>query len=408
MESSGLRDPNYQVRLHATSPGAFIKRAAQVAAKGKGVPAFFSDEAIIQSLVSQGYPVDEARNYGIVGCVEPSIPGKSFLSTDAALFNLPICLERALKKRREYHAIEDVIQAFKEQVEEGVSRLIDDLRAIEAGNKNYHPTPFSSMLVQGCLESGKDLTEGGAVYNSSGIQGVGVADVADSFSAIHDVVFKENKYSMAQVLKSLRQNFKQNEKLRAELLTAPKFGNNHPQTDAFAGMVADIFYSALNKYTNIRGGPYVSGFYSSTSHVAFGEKVGALPSGRKAGEPFAASLGAVNGKDRNGPTALLNSVASINSDLAPNGYALNLRFDISAFKDDQAKEILSALVEGFFNQGGMEVQFNFLDPGVLEDARACPGKYPELVVRVAGYCAYFDDLPDSVKAEIINRTRITI
>lgn len=407
METSGLRDPNYQVRIHEKTPEAFLKRAAQVAAKGKGVPAFFSDEAVIQSLVAHGYPIGEARNYGIVGCVEPSIPGKSFLSTDAALFNLPICLEMALKAKRNLTSIADVIDVFKIQVEDGVPRLIDDIQVIEKGNKDFHPTPFSSMMVQGCLESGKDLTQGGAVYNSSGIQGVGVADVADSLAAIDHVIFKQKKYSIETLHKAMKNNFKNTEKIHAELIKAPKFGNNHPETDAFAGIVVDIFYSALSKYTTTRGGPYVPGFYSSTSHVAFGEKVGALPSGRKAGEPFAASLGAANGRDRNGPTALLNSVASINANRSPNGYALNLRFDPHSLNGDKGQAILKALVGGFFSQGGMEMQFNVIDPKTLEDARAYPGKYPDLVVRVAGYCAYFDDLPDSVKAEIISRTQLS-
>ncbi|MCJ7772797.1 MAG: formate acetyltransferase, partial [Desulfobacterales bacterium] len=404
METSGLRDPNYQVRIHENTSEMFIRRAAQVAAKGKGVPAFFSDEAVIKSLVAHGYPVHEARDYGIVGCVEPSIPGKSFLSTDAALFNLPVCMETALKMRRDFSTIDEVIDAFKIQVEYRVSRLVDDIQVIEKGNKDFHPTPFSSMLVQGCLESGKDLTQGGAVYNSSGIQGVGVADVADSIAAIDNVIFKKKKYSMAQLQKAIRNNFKNDEKLRAELINAPKYGNNHPEPDRFAGLVANIFHSALSRYTNTRGGPYVPGFYSSTCHVAFGEKVGALPSGRKAGEPFAASLGASNGRDKKGPTALLNSVASINADLCPNGYALNLRFDPHTLAGDKGPELISGLVGGYFKQGGMEMQLNVVDQKTLEEARAYPGRYPELVVRVAGYCAYFDDLPDSVKAEIISRT----
>ncbi|MFC1884775.1 pyruvate formate lyase family protein [Thermodesulfobacteriota bacterium] len=406
METSGLREPNYQVRLHEKSPDSFIKRAAEVAAQGKGVPAFFSDEAVISSLVANGYPVDESRNYGIVGCVEPAIPGKSFFSTDAALFNLPICLEMALKKESNFSDIDGVIGAFKIQVGTMVSRLVDDLHIIEKGNRDFHPTPFSSMLVQGCLESGEDLTRGGALYNSSGIQGVGVADTADSLSAIDHVIFKKKKYSMAQLLKAMRDDFNNHDKMRAELIKAPKFGNDHHEADKYADLVAEIFYSALNKHTNARGGHYVPGFYSSTCHVAFGEKVGALPCGRKAGEPFAASLGAANGMDRNGPTALLNSVASINANLAPNGYALNLRFDPNAIAGDKGKNIISGLVGGFFEKGGMEMQLNVVDHKTLEEARAYPGKHPDLVVRVAGYCAYFDDLPDSVKAEIITRTRL--
>jgi formate C-acetyltransferase len=407
METSGLRDPNYQVRLHEKSPESFIKRAAEVASQGKGVPAFFSDEAVIGSLVANGYPIEESRNYGIVGCVEPAIPGKSFFSTDAALFNLPICLETALKKENNFSAIDEVIEAFRLQVEAMVSRLVDDIHVIEKGNRDFHPTPLSSMLVRGCLESGKDLTRGGALYNSSGIQGVGVADAADSLTAIDHVVFKKKKYSMAKLLKAMRDDFNNHEKMRAELIKAPKFGNNHPEADKYAGLVAEIFYSALNKHTNTRGGPYVPGFYSSTCHVAFGEKVGALPCGRKAGEPFAASLGAANGMDRNGATALLNSVASINVNLAPNGYAVNLRFDQNTLSGDKGRNIVSGLVGGFFKKGGMEMQLNVVDHKTLKEAREHPGRHPDLVVRVAGYCAYFDDLPDSVKAEIISRTRLS-
>jgi pyruvate-formate lyase len=152
----------------------------------------------------------------------------------------------------------------------------------------------------------------------------------------------------------------------------------------------------------------VPGFYSVTCHVAFGHRVGALPSGRRAGEPFAASLGSSNGRDRLGPTALLNSVAHVDSTLAPNGYALNLRFDPHTLGGDRGVDILAALVKGFFDSGGMEMQLNVLDPEMLEDARRNPGKYPDLVVRVSGYCAYFDDLPDAAKQEIIARTRIEV
>ncbi|MGB2798716.1 MAG: pyruvate formate lyase family protein [Dehalococcoidia bacterium] len=422
MEESGLRDPNYQARIHTGSSENYLRRVAEVARKGNGVPALFSDEAAIASLVSHDYPLEEARDYAVVGCVELALPGNSFLSTDAALFSLPLCLElalnrgRRLKGRRQVGAatldpnsftnIEQVIEAFQTQVEYMVARMIGDLQVIEKGNRDYHPTPLSSMLVDGCLESGRDVTAGGALYNSSGIQGVGVADVADSLAALDEVVFKRHKYTMAQVLKALRGNFTSAPEVYAELLKAPKYGNDHFMPDGYAGLVVRIFHSALARHRNTRGGPYVPGFYSVTCHVAFGKRVGALPSGRKAGEPFAASLGTANGRDRKGPTALLNSVAHIDSKLASNGYALNLRFDPGTVAGDRGVNILVALVKGFFDSGGMEMQFNVLDPKMLEDARRNPGKYPELVVRVSGYCAYFDDLPGAAKQEIIARTRL--
>ena len=419
MERSGLRDPNYQVRIHPGSPREFIRRAADVARQGHGVPALFNDEAAISALTRHGYTVEEARDYGVVGCVELALPGRSFLSTDAALFNLPVCLELALNQGRRlgkrsrvgaltpsldrFHSIEDVKQAFQKQVDHMVDRLVKDIQVIEKGNRDFHPTPFSSMLVEGCLESGLDLTAGGARYNSSGIQGVGVADTADSLAALDEVVFKQRKYTLEQVLSGMKDNFHNDSRLRAELLKPPKFGNNMQAPDDYAAWVVHVFHQALSRHQNTRGGPYVPGFYSSTCHVGFGRLVGALPSGREAGKPFAASLGPANGQDRLGPTAVLNSVAHVDSGLAPNGYALNLQFDPHTLEGDKGLNIVCGLAEGFFASGGMEMQLNVVATEVLADARAHPGKHPGLVVRVAGYCAYFDDLPDTVKEEIIAR-----
>ncbi len=201
MERHRMRDPNYQARVHGNSPEEYLARALDVARQGYGVPALFNDEAVVPALVAHGYPVEEARSYGIVGCVEPSIPGKSFLSTDAGLFNLPICLELALNRGRRmgrrsqapplrdgvktpdaarFGSIDEVIDAFGRQLDHVIDRMIGDFHMVEQANIDFHPTPLSSMLVEGCMESGRDLTEGGATFNSSGIQGVGLADVADS------------------------------------------------------------------------------------------------------------------------------------------------------------------------------------------------------------------------------------
>jgi len=422
MEQFGLRDPNYQARVHKNCPQPYLRRVVDVARKGKGVPALFSDEASVGALTSHGYPLEEARNYAVVGCVELALPGKSFFSTDAGLFNLAICLELALNRGRRFGKlmrlgvatpdprsftnIEQVIEAFRAQVNFMSARMIGDLQMMEKGNRDYHPTPLSSMLVEGCIESGKDVTAGGAYYNSSGIQGVGVADVADSLAALEEVVFRQKKYKMEEVLHALHTNFEGAPVLRAELQKAPKFGNDNSVPDDYANRVAAIYHDSLVKHKNIRGGNYVSGFYSVTCHVAFGKRTPALPSGRAAGEPLASSLGPSNGKDRLGPTAMLNSVARVDSRLAMNGYALNLRFDPETVAGEKGENNLMSLVKGFFSQGGMEMQLNVLDPEMMEDARRHPGKYPGLVVRVAGYCAYFDDLPDATKAEIISRTRL--
>ncbi len=422
MEHAGLRDPNYMARIHPGAPDPYVRRAVDVARKGNGVPGLFNDEPVIQSFTRHGFPLAEARDYGIVGCVEPSFPGRSFFSTDAALFNLPLCLVLAINQGRRLHSkkqlgaktpdpdafvsTDDVMAAFKTQVGHMVGRMIADLQVIEKGNRDHHPTPFSSLLVDGCIESGKDVTAGGAMYNSSGIQGVGVADVADSLAAIQALVFEKKKYGIADIVRAMEKDFNGYDVMRAELSNAPKFGNNLDMPDTFARAVVRIFHDELAAFDNTRGGRYVPGFYSSTCHVGFGARTEALPSGRKSGEPFAASLGCANGRDRRGATALLNSVAAVDATLAMNGYALNLKFDRQTVAGEKGLNVLCALTRGYFASGGMELQFNVIDPELLSDARAHPGKHPGIVVRVAGYCAYFDDLPDAVKQEIIDRTWI--
>jgi formate C-acetyltransferase len=424
MEKHRMRDPNYQARVHKDSPAEYLRRALDVARRGGGTPALFNDEAVVPALVAHGFPLEDARNYGIVGCVEPSIGGRSFLSTDAGLFNLPICLELALNmgrrwKRRSrvgagtpdpltFRSIDDVIDAFSAQLDYQVDRMIDDFHMVEKGNMDYNPTPLSSLLVEGCVESGRDLTEGGAVYNSSGIQGVGVADVADSLAALDTLVFREKKLAMREVIEAIRADFDGFESARAILERAPKYGNDEELPDSYANLVVMMWHDSLARYRSMRDGAYVPGYYSVTCHVAFGELTGGLPSGRKAGEPFASGVGAACGADRLGPTALLNSVSSLDSTRMANGNALNLRFDPADIEGDKGLEVLVGLTKGFFERGGMEIQLNVLDPHMLEDARANPGKYPELVVRVAGYCACFDDLPDASKAEIIKRTRLKV
>lgn len=422
MEKHRMRDPNYQVRVHDGTPKELLDRALDVARQGCGVPALFNDGAVVPALVAHGIPVADARDYGIVGCVEPSVPGKSFFSTDAGLFNLPICMELALNRGRRWKqrrrsgaptpdplvftGMDDVLDALREQLDLMVDRMIDDFHMVEKANIDYHPTPLSSMLVEGCLESGRDLTEGGAVYNSSGIQGVGVADVADSLAALDQVVFRDGHYTMGEVVEAMARDFEGCESIMAALSRAPKFGNDEMLADSYAGLIVRMYHDSLARHRSLRGGQYVPGFYSVTSNVAFGSLTGPLPSGRRAGEPFASSMGPACGADKMGPTALLNSVSSLDSSLMANGNALNLRFDPAVLEGLKGIEVLSGLVTGFFSKGGMEVQLNVLDPDVLEDALEHPGKYPELVVRVAGYCAYFDDLPHSSKVEIVNRTRL--
>jgi formate C-acetyltransferase len=408
-----MRQPNYHARLHAGSPANYVERIAGMLRNGSGAPSLMNDEVVVPMMVGHGIKLEDARDYSPAGCIEPVVCAASFASTDAALFNLALCLERALGTKRGgagqgsargCTGIDEITERFRVEVDHMVDELIADLQAIERANASFHPTPLTSMLLQGCLESGVDSTAGGATYNSSGIQGLGVADIADSLAAIDQVVLQRGVASMETLLAALETDFKGHEGLRGHLLRSPKFGNDDPVADGFANQVIGIFADSLARYSNTRGGPYFAGFYSVTAHVAFGETTGALPSGRQAGRPLANGLSPASGADRLGPTAALGSVAKL--DLvkrARNGINVNLKLDQSLVADAGGPRALAGLVQGYFNRGGMQVQMNILDPAMLEEARDHPERHPNLLVRVSGYSAYFNDLSPAMKQEIIDR-----
>lgn len=402
MEDLQMRQPNYHARIHAQSPPEYVERVASIRA---GAPSLMNDEVVIPMLVGRGMDLADARDYSPVGCIEPVAAGSTFGSTDAALFNLALPLERALRlPARKLRCAEDVFRAFRLELDLLVNELIDDLQAIERANAKFHPTPLSSMLLRGCLESGIDSTAGGARYNASGVQGVGVADVADSLTALDDVVFRRRLCDLQTLQRALRADFRGDDDLRGYLLAAPKFGNDDARCDSMAARVMQAYSDSLARYRNTRGGAYIAGFYSVTCHTAFGETTGALPSGRKAGKPLANGLSPANGQERLGPTAALDSVAATcPGRWARNGVNVNLTLDAGSFSGAQAGKTLSALVRGYFARGGMQVQTNILDPQVLREAMADPERHPWLLVRVSGYSAYFNDLSPGMKQEILDR-----
>ncbi len=414
MEQLRMRQPNYHARIHRRSPPEYLDRIARMLRDGSGAPSLMNDDAVVPLLVSRGIPLQDARDYSPVGCVEPAVCGKSFGSTDAALVNIALCLEWALglkpggartRRASAFRTIEEVRQAFATQVEHLIARLLGDLRAIERANARFHPTPLTSMLLQGCMEKGVDSTAGGALYNSSGVQAVGVADVADSFAAIEQVLFEQRRCDMATLLQALRADFQGFEALRGYLLQTDKYGNDRPGVDREADFVLHTFNRALVGQGNTRGGPYLSGFYSVTAHRPFGEATGALPSGRLAGRPLANGLSPCDGLDRLGPTASLNSTSSLDlAATAQNGINLNLKLDTTFLQGQTGVDALTGLVRGYFDRGGLQVQMNVLDPRVLLQARDDPQSHPWLLVRVSGYSAYFNDLSPEMKQEIIDRS----
>lgn len=419
------RQPNWHARISKMSNPGFVKAIMGVIAKGGGSPSLYNDDVIMPAMIKRGCPADEAWNYGTVGCVELSLPGNSFTSSDAALFNLPVILELVLgqgkrlskgfhigaaKKRKNRKSlasisnVDELLAEVKAEMRNQVSHMKYHLDRIESANARYFPTPFSSLTVRGCIESGRDLSEGGAIYNASGFQGVGLADLANSIAAIEELVFVRKEVTLTDIARACKDNFKNTRTLRAKLLKVAKFGNDDEKTDGFAQRLAQIFDQVISEHTNSRGGHWMPGLYSMTCHRAMGKKMAALPSGRLSGESLADGIAPIDGSDGLGPTAMLNSITRLDHEIFANGINLNVKFDAATIHGEQGAMTIQALIEGYFDQGGMQCQINVLDPDVLMDAQRHPDKHRNLLVRVSGYSSYFVDLTPEMQNEIIQRT----
>ncbi len=421
----GLPLPNVHVRIHQKSPSHLMKEIAAVIASGANNIAIFSDETIVKSWERQGVPKDEARNYATVGCVELAPFGCSFTSSDAALFNLAMCLELALNNGEtlllgaelglktgdptRWHSMDEVIQAFRKQVSYLVGLMTEGSNSFEQLNMEMIPTPLLSLCVEDCFENGRDITTGSARYNFTGVQGVGLADVADSLAAIDQIVFREKKVSMNELITALRDGFENHEPLRQLMQNkAPKYGNDEKFVDDYAQLVARIYSEEVEKHRNIRGGSFISGMYSVTTHIAFGLFTGALPSGRLPSTPLSNGVSPAISAPSKGLTAVLNSVTSIDYTLYPNGVAFTLALDPSFVEGESGLESLVSILTSYVELGGMHIQFNMIDPEVLLKAQANPHSYRNILVRVAGYSAYYVDLGKEVQDEIIGRFRKSV
>lgn len=413
--------PNFGIRIHESSPEKLLTEVSRAALEMETLPHVFNDRIVIKSLTNRGIPLEDARNYGIIGCVEPAVPGKSFTSSDAALFNLGLCLELALNDGKgrvmvgqigpqtgnpaTFTSMEDVMQTYRTQVKHLVKRMIEGLDILARVHAEAKPTVFASSLTDDCLARGKDLTQGGAVYNSTGPQGVGLATVADSLAAIDQLTFKEKRVSMDELVKALNRNFVGFEPVRQTLVNyAPKYGADNDLADRYARQVGEIYCREVEKYETPRGGQYSPGLYSVTMHITFGILTGALPNGRKATKPLSCGVTPEPGTATFGPTALLKSAAKLNYGLVSNGAVLVLKFNPSTFRGDNGLENLKSLVKSYFKLGGMHMQSNFVSREDLIAAQKHPEEHRDLVVRVAGYSALFTDLDRLVQDEIIART----
>ncbi len=417
----GLHQPSLSVRYYTGISEKFLRESCRLIRTGLGFPAIYNDEIDIPAMLSRGITYEDAMNFALVGCVELAVPGKSWTNPAGSKFNLIRCLELALNGGRhpdtneqigpicrevhEYETFDDFFDAYRKQVEIAVENLIVYENLIDMAQAELTPCPFLSCLTEDCISKGKDVKRGGAYYNFSGPQGVGLANAADSIAAIKKLVFEEKRFSLSQLKKALDENFENQQEMRPMLVEdAPKYGNDDDYVDYIARDVMDIFAKKVASYTNPRGGQYQAGMFPATANVAYGNKTGATPDGRRKGEPFADSVSPAPGRDRESAIAVIRSVAKLNHIETSNGTLLNQKLHPLTLKDERGIQNLAGLLRAFGDLKCMEIQFNVVDADTLKAAQAEPEKHKSLVVRVAGWSALFTGLSREVQDEIISRT----
>jgi len=407
------------IRIHVNTPNKFIMEAIKVFRSTSGI-AFYNDEVIIPSLIKTGYSPEDASNYVLIGCVEPTGQGNSFAATGRVFMNLPGVLELVLNngychltKRigglqtgelENFSTFEDFYDAFYRQLQFNIKILVEIAKIGDEEAMKYFHHPFISAIINGCMENGKDHVCGGAKYNFSSITAYGFATLVDSLFNIKKLVYEQNLISLQDLAKILSNNFKDEDTLRLKLINKfQKWGNDEDEIDEFAGKIWDLFTSEVSKYAPIRGGHYNAGAYSMGIHVMEGLFTQPTADGRKALEPISNSLSPVNNTVKKGITAILNSIAKLNYDKATNGVAVNVRIHPQNLDSEENLEKLCSLLKGYFKAGGMQLQPTVVSSETLRDAQAHPEKYKDLIVKVGGYNATFIDLGQLIQNDIIDR-----
>lgn len=463
-----LPQPSLSVRVWNKTPQDFLIKAATLTRTGIGLPAYYNDEVIIPSLVNRGLTLKDAREYNIIGCVEPQKAGKTEGWHDAAFFNMCRPLELVFENGMDngelvgvptgdisqMKTFDEFYDAYKKQMNYCIELLVNADNSIDMAHRDRCPLPYLSCMIEDCIKKGKSVQEGGAIYNFTGPQGFGIANMADSLYAIKVLVFDKHLLTLEEYREALRNNYgkdvsinkiehitkeiirellnkkikvnkeqiskiativehsigmpqdKKNryEKLLEEIDKIPKFGNDIPEVDSFARDVAYTYTKPLEKYKNPRGGQYQAGLYPVSANVPLGGQTGATPDGRLAHKPIADGVSPSAGKDVKGPTAAANSVSKLDHSIASNGTLFNQKFHPSALSGRAGLENFVSFIRGYFDQKGSHIQFNVVSKETLLDAQKNPEEYKTLVVRVAGYSALFTSLSRSLQDDIINRT----
>jgi formate C-acetyltransferase len=422
IEEMRLLQPSSMVQISKKNPDHFIKRALQITKTGFGQPSFFNTDAIIQQLLRQGKTIEDARNGGASGCVETGAFGTEAY-TLSGYFNLTKVLELAIyggfdprtKQQLGPQTIalascerfEEFYQQFEQQLEWFIHIKLEGNRKIESLFAEWMPVPFLSLFIADCVQNAEDYNAGGARYNTSYVQGVGLGSITDSLAAIKKWIFDLQEVTSNQMIESLEKDFVGHEMLRAKLVyDTPKWGNNDSEADQHALRVFESFFTLVDGKPNNRKGFFRINLLPTTSHVYFGSVTGAMPDGRLAYQPLSEGISPVQGGDIKGPVAVLQSAGKLDH-VRTGGTLLNQKFAPEFFNSEEAYQKLVQLIRTYFRLDGHHIQFNVVEAETLRDAQKHPELYRDLIVRVAGYSDYFNDLGVDLQNEIIARTAHT-
>jgi formate C-acetyltransferase len=414
-----LLQPSTNVQISRKTPDAFLKQALRVIAKGYGFPSIFNADAVVEEQIRQGKTLEDARAGGCSGCVEVGAFGKeAYILT--GYFNLPKVLDLALHDGVDTRSglqlgphtgtassvsnFEDLFAAFHRQLRHFIDLKIQGNQVIERIYARDMPAPFLSVLIDDCIANGRDYNAGGARYNNTFIQAVGIGTISDSLAALKELVFDSESLSLEELVASLDRDFEGQEALRQRLLNrAHKYGNDDDYADDLMRRVFATALEAIDGRPTVRGGTYRLEMLPTTCHVYFGSVTGATPDGRRSGQPLSEGISPVQGSDRQGPTAVIKSAAKMDH-IKTGGTLLNMKFSPSLLAEDRGIDSLAHLVRSYFKMDGHHVQFNVVNADTLRRAQAEPSAHRDLIVRVAGYSDYFCDLSEELQEEIIART----
>ena len=417
-----LLQPSSMIQVSKKNPDRFIRQAVEIIKTGFGQPSVFNTDALVQEMLRAGKDVKDARNGGCSGCVETGAFGtEAYILT--GYFNLPKILELTLNdgfdKRTgkqigirtgvatDYKSYEELFNAFRAQVNHFMRIKLTGNNIIERIFMKNMPVPFLSILIDDCIAKGKDYMCGGARYNSSYVQGVGLGSITDMLTSLRYHVYDKKDVAMSTLQKALEADFKGYEELQYQLVYhTPKYGNDDDYADEQEVAVFDMYYDALSGHKSPRGGDYRVNMLPTTCHVYFGSVTGATPDGRNAWKVLSEGISPVQGVDTNGPTAVIRSAAKIDH-IKTGGTLLNQKFTPSLLSTEEGCMNLVHLIRAYFRMDGHHIQFNVVNADTLRDAQKHPENYRDLIVRVAGYSDYFNDLGEDLQNEIINRTEQT-